>query len=187
MNIIKKLSPNFSSRGDYKPEIIVVHISAGTLDAMTSWFSTTDSQVSAHYGIGKNGIIMQYVEETNKAWHAGNVRNQSFKLYKEGINPNMYTIGIENEGLDLSQAPALQLDTLCSLIKDIASRWNIPLDRDHIVGHYQIDGVVKANCPSPDHTVIDRLIMPRLVDEQICLKVPKSKLDIISKFLSSLK
>jgi len=192
MNIIKKLSPNFSDRGGYKPEVIVVHISAGTLDSMTSWFSSVDSQVSAHYGVGKDGRIMQYVEEINKAWHAGNISNPTFKLFKGiNINPNNYTIGIENEGMDLSQAPALQLDTLCNLIKDIASRWNIPLDRDHIIGHYQINGTVKANCPSPDHTVIDRLIMPRLVipivDEQVCLKVPKSRLDIINKFLSSLK
>jgi len=163
MNIIKKLSPNFSSRDTYKPEIIVVHISAGTLDSMTSWFSTKDSQVSAHYGVGKDGRIMQYVEEANKAWHAGNVRNPSFKLYKQGINPNNYTIGIENEGMDLAQASELQLNTLCELIKDICLRWGIKISRDTIIGHYQIDGVVKANCPSPDHNVIDRLIMPRLI------------------------
>lgn len=176
MNITKKLSPNFGDRGIYKPELIVIHISAGTLDSMTSWFLNPASQVSSHYGIGKNGTIIQYVEEKDKAWHAGNVRNPSFKLYKQGVNPNLYTIGIENEGLDLAQAPELQINTLCELIKDISTRWNIPLDRDHIIGHYQVDGIVKANCPSPDHTVIDRLVMPKLLNKE----------DIKSKIISLL-
>lgn len=158
MNIIKKLCPNFGSRENYKPEIIVVHISTDTLASMTSWFNTPKSQASAHYGVGKDGTILQYVEEKDKAWANGRVNNPSFKLYKPNINPNLYTISIENEGKDLSLAPNLQIETLCELIKDISQRWNIPLDREHIIGHFQIDNKNRNNCPSPDHSIIDKIV-----------------------------
>jgi N-acetyl-anhydromuramyl-L-alanine amidase AmpD len=180
MNITKNLVKNFSSREGYKPELIVVHISAGSLTSMTSWFSTPNSQASAHYGISKDGKILQYVEEENKAWHAGRVNNPSFKLYKQGVNPNLYTIGIENEGLDLSLAPQIQLDTLCELIKDVAKRWNIPLDRDHIIGHFQIDAINRPYCPSPRHEIMDKIV--GLLKEDT-VAVPRKLLEELSKYL----
>lgn len=183
MNIIKKLVPNFSSRDGYKPEMIVVHISAGTLDSMTSWFMNPDSQVSSHYGIGKDGSILQYVEEANKAWHAGNLRSPTFKLMKAGINPNLYSIGIENEGQDLAKAPEAQLASLRELIKDIATRYKIPLDRDHIIGHYEVDSVKKAFCPSPDRTVMDKLVLSLSSKPEEMVSVPKSLLLELSKYI----
>jgi len=122
MNITKKLCKNFSEREGYKPELIVIHISAGSLTSMTSWFQTPNSQASAHYGVGKDGSVLQYVEEDKKAWHAGRVNNPTFKLYKQGVNPNLYTIGIENEGMDLKNHTELQMKSLCELIKDIGAR-----------------------------------------------------------------
>ncbi len=50
--------------------------------ATDSWFGSTVSQVSAHYGIGINGEIHQYVQEADTAWHAG-----------RGKRPNL---GIDN-------------------------------------------------------------------------------------------
>ncbi len=159
IEIIKKPVKNFSEREGHKPEIIVVHISDGSLPSMTSWFSTPVSQASAHYAVGKDGSILQYVEEDKKAWHSGRVNNPTFKLYKKGLNPNLYTIGIENEGYDLSLAPEKQLNSLSKLIKDVATRWNIPIDRDHIIGHYQVDGINRVNCPSPDHSILDKIVL----------------------------
>lgn len=181
MNITKKICKNWSERGDYKPEIIVIHISAGSLTSMTNWFSTPNSQASAHYGIGKDGTILQYVEEEKKAWTCGVTRNPSFKLYKPGINCNLYTINIENEGIDLKFAPEVQMFTLIELIKDIAKRWKIKLDRDHIIGHWEIDRVNRNFCPSPDHTVMDKLVA-RINEEETVL-IPKRLLVELSKYL----
>ena len=184
MNIIQTPSKNFSEREGYKPELIVVHISAGSLTSMDSWFNTPSSQASAHYGVSKDGVtIHQYVQEDKKAWHAGRVNNPSFKLYKPGINPNLYTIGIENEGLDLANAPEVQLKALCELIRDIGTRFNIKLDRDHVIGHYQIDAINRNFCPSGDHTVLDRLVNRLNNDELVNIQVPKSKLAKITDFL----
>lgn len=166
MKIVKNICKNWSERDGYKPEIIVVHISAGSMTSMTSWFSTPNSQASAHYGIGQDGSILQYVEEDKKSWSNGRVNKPSFRLYKQGVNPNLYTISIENAGYDLKNAPEIQLQTLCELIKDIAKRWNIPLDREHIIGHYEIDAINRPYCPSPDHTIMDKIVQ-RLQDDEV--------------------
>jgi N-acetylmuramoyl-L-alanine amidase len=72
MNIKQIPSPNFVvGRGSQKPEIIVIHIMAGTLIGTDSHFSSPFSQVSTHYGIGFNGEVHQYVKEEDTAWGNG--------------------------------------------------------------------------------------------------------------------
>jgi N-acetyl-anhydromuramyl-L-alanine amidase AmpD len=188
MNITKTLCKNFyNGRFGYKPEIIVIHISGGTEKSMDSWFATPGSQASAHYGIGKDGTtIHQYVEEINGAWANGRVNNPSFKFYKPGINPNYYTISIENEGTDLKLAPEVQIEALCVLIKDIAQRWHIPLDRDHIIGHYQIDAINRSYCPSPDHSLLDKIVTRLKPEEIVNIPVPKSKVDKVIAYLKTI-
>lgn len=188
INITQKPSPNWSERDGFLPELIVIHISAGSLTSMDNWFSTPNSQASAHYGVSLDGTkVNQYVQETKMAWTNGRVNNPTFKLYKPGINPNKYTISIENEGQDLAAAPETQLVTLTALIKEVAARWNIPLDRDHIIGHFQVDAVNRPYCPSPDHSVMDRLVARLVPEELVCIKVPKSKLEAITNYLNNLK
>src|SRR3990167_11456499 len=98
--IIQKPSPNFTKgRGSYyKPELIVLHIMVGSLSGTDSWFTSSISKVSSHYGIGFNGEVHQYVKEEDTAWTQGIVNNPSFKLYKQGVNPNTYCLSIEHEG-----------------------------------------------------------------------------------------
>jgi N-acetylmuramoyl-L-alanine amidase len=151
MNIIKKYSPNFTpGRRSYKPEAIVIHIMQGSLTGTDSWFSNCKAKVSAHYGVGKNGEVHQFVNEKDIAWHAGVITSPSWSLIKKApnglyINPNYYTIGIEHEGtVDADWTDAMYQST-STLIADISKRWNIPIDRNHIIGHHEIYAV-KA-CP----------------------------------------
>lgn len=157
--MIIKTTPNFTKgRGTFKPEIIVIHIMAGSIEGTDSWFADPASQVSAHYGVGYRGEVHKYVNEEDTAWHAGRVKNPTFSLYKPGINPNIYTIGIEHEGMNLSvDSTPEQKKASAALIAEISTRWNIPLDRDHIIGHYQIFSD-KPYCPGTDKSVIDELI-----------------------------
>lgn len=184
MNIIKKPCPNWSSRGNYKPELIVIHIMDGTLTGTDSWFASSVSQVSAHYGIGQHGEVHQYVEEKDKAWHAGRIKTPNFKLYKPDVNPNLYTIGIEHEGGAFTVwSPELK-KTSAQLIRDIATRWNILIDRDHIIGHYQIFSD-KPNCPANNKSIIDELIS-LANDNMVSILVPKSKVDQIQAFIKTI-
>ena len=147
-------------RAPYRPEAIVVHIMAGSLKGTDLWFGNTRSGVSAHYGIGKNGEIHQYVEEEDTAFHAGTVDNPSWEGMKRlagggFANPNYYTIGIEHEGFPGDVWPEAQMAASGALIADIAARWGIPLDRRHIVKHHEIRAV--KPCPGGDAPV-DALI-----------------------------
>jgi len=151
MNIINVPSPNFTAgRNGYTPIAIVIHIMEGTLAGTDSWFGSTISKVSAHYGIGTNGEVHQYVKETDTAWHAGRVNAPSWSLIKPAskgnyINPNLYTIGIEHEGNDDTDWTEQMYQSSSSMIAQVSNAWNIPLDRDHIIGHHQIYSL--KTCP----------------------------------------
>lgn len=156
--VIKKPSPNFwESRNGHKPEAIVIHIMDGTLAGTDDWFSRPSSQVSAHYGIGRNGEVHQYVEEPRAAWHAGSVFQATWKLLKAGINPNLYTIGIEHEGKPGDVWTDAMKFTSAALIRQISQRYAIPLDRLHVIGHYEITAK-KPNCPANSKAIIDELV-----------------------------
>ena len=147
MSVMWKPSPNYTDgRQGHAPVGIVVHIMQGSMSDTDSWFTTTKSRVSAHYGIAASGEVHQYVAEGDSAWHAGRVYEPTWPLLKPGVNPNLYTIGIEHEGQSGSAWPDAQFQTSAALIAEIATRWAIPLDRDHIVQHADIYGL-KPFCP----------------------------------------
>ena|ERR1035437_7143402 len=163
MNIIQKITPNFKvGRSGYKPEIIVLHIMDGTLSGTDSWFADKVSQVSSNYGIGFNGEIHQYVKDEDTAWCQGlkipPINKPLFKLYKPNTNPNDYCLSIEHEGNDLSIVHEAQINASVALIQSLCAKWNIPIDRDHIIGHYEIDPIRKPNCPATDKSIIDRIV-----------------------------
>ncbi len=151
MNIIQIPSPNIlKGRKGNKPEAIVIHVMEGSLSGTDSWFKNPASKVSAHYGIGKNGEVHQYVQEADTAWHAGRVHAPSWRIIKTAgnglyVNPNYYTIGIEHEGNETSEWTDAMYAADAELIKAIATRWGIPIDRDHIIGHHEIYSI--KTCP----------------------------------------
>ncbi len=151
MNIKQIPSPHFTpGRKTYRPEAIVIHIMEGTLTGTDSWFKNPQSKVSAHYGIGKNGEVHQYVQEHDTAWHAGRVNAPKWTLIKAAgngmyINPNSYTIGLEHEGNENTDWTPAMFEASCQLVADIAGRWNIPIDRQHVIGHHEIYSL--KTCP----------------------------------------
>lgn len=158
MNIIQKKSPNFwAGRKGYRPEGVVIHIMDGTLAGTDSWFANPASQVSAHYGIGRTGEVHQYVKEEDTAWHAGRVDAPVWGLIKPNINPNLYTIGIEHEGKPDDVWTDAMKQASAVLIREICQRWQIPIDRAHVVGHFEIYSK-KPNCPARDKKIIDELV-----------------------------
>ena len=158
MNIIQKKSPNFwAGRKGYRPEGVVIHIMDGTLVGTDSWFANPASLVSSHYGIGRTGEVHQYVKEEDTAWHAGRVDAPVWKLIKPNINPNLYTVGIEHEGKPDDVWTDAMKQSSAALIREICQRWQIPIDRNHIVGHFEIFSK-KPNCPARDKKIIDELV-----------------------------
>jgi N-acetylmuramoyl-L-alanine amidase len=129
----------------FQPEAIVIHIMDGSFGAGESVFLGEGTQKSAHYGISKAGVIHQYVDESNTAFHAGVVVNPTWELLKLGVNPNFYTVGIEHEGRPDDIWPDAQLTASAGLIGEIVVRWKIPVDPMHLVPHHEIRA--SKTCP----------------------------------------
>jgi len=175
MNIINIPSPNFSpGRKSYKPEAIVIHIMQGTLYGTDSWFQSTISKTSAHYGIGKFGEVHQYVNEKDAAYHAGRVNAPTWELIKQTenglyISPDYYTIGIEHEGDVNTEWTDEMYNASSSLIRAISLRWDIPIDRKHIIGHHEIYSLKK--CPGNVVDIYKLIAMANedasLIDQQV--------------------
>jgi N-acetylmuramoyl-L-alanine amidase len=153
----------------YKPEAIVIHISEGTLASVDAWFGNPKAWVSAHYCVSRTGEIHQYVKEEDTAFHAGNFLRATWRLRKQNVNPNAYTIGIEHEGhaSDERPWPDTQYEASAELIAGIAQRWGIPIDEDHLVLHREIRG--DKTCPGPN---FDRQTMLELVRERMGTALP---------------
>lgn len=182
LNIIQKQTNNFyQGRKGEKPEIIVLHISTDSLASCDSWFETPESQASSHYIVGLNGEIHQYVKEEDGAWGNGPRVNPTSKiiLSKPDVNPNLYSISIEHEGKDLSKGTEIQKQTSAELVYEISNRWNIPLDRDHVIGHYEIKAS-KPDCPATDKSVIDDILKRALVIKD-SKNVVESKDELLTK------
>lgn len=153
-------SPNFGyptgTKGQNDPIAFVCHVMEGSFLGTRDWFQNPKSQSSTHFGISREGLIDQYVEVRDAAYGNGKVEKASWALLRPGSNPNRYTISIEFEGKhpDASRgqfwAPTYaQIRAAAHLIATLAPQFNIPIDRQHVIGHYEIDAVSRANCPGP--------------------------------------
>jgi glycosyltransferase involved in cell wall biosynthesis len=141
------------------PCAVVVHTTDGTFGAAASWFEQERSGVSAHYLVGLDGRVAQFVAESDTAKHAGRILRPraAIAAAASGEGVNRFTIGIEFEdgGDPLGvERPAAQYEAGAGLLADIASRWKIPLDRDHVVGHRELF----AGKECPGNLDIERLI-----------------------------
>ena len=131
--------------GGLRPSAIVIHISEGTLGSADAWFNNEAAKVSAHYCVGRNGEVHQYVSEEDTAYHAGSPVNPTWRLLRPRVNPNFYTIGIEHEGRAQDPWAEEQYAASAALVAEIARRWSISIDADHIVMHREIRS--SKTCP----------------------------------------
>lgn len=83
-----RLSPNCSSRGGQKIRKITPHHMAGNLSVETcgSVFAPTSRQASSNYGIGSDGRIALYVDESKRAWTSSNAANDKQAVTIEVAN-----------------------------------------------------------------------------------------------------
>lgn len=167
----KKNSPNhFNGRNGWKPDMIVCHITEGGYAGAVSWLCNPQAQASSHFVVAADGRITQLVDLTNGSWCNGNSTDPNSRLYyknalnsivkSRATNANYYTYSIEHEGYSykdrygaLTEAQYQSTLWLCRYIISENKRLygiDIPIDREHIIGHYEIDPVGKPNCPAPN-------------------------------------
>jgi N-acetylmuramoyl-L-alanine amidase len=149
MNITKRLLPvnHTTGRNGSGVDMIVIHVTEGSASSVRSWFAAVQAKVSAHYMVTVDGMIDQFVDENDTAWHAGRVDHPTAPLVlaRPHANPNQYSIGIEHEGTGTEPLTAPQREASIQLIRDICQRHSIPIDRTHIVGHHEVYSL--KSCP----------------------------------------
>jgi len=116
---------NFDLR---KPNFVIIHHTAqNSCDQTLHTFTITQSQVSAHYVICKDGTVHHMLNDYLRAWQAG--------LSKWGNNTdiNSSSIGIEldNNGFEPFTDP--QINNLLLLLDTLKKRYNIPTP--NFIGH----------------------------------------------------
>lgn len=79
-------SPNYDSRGGRAIRDITIHHMAGNLSVETCGSVFRSREASAHYGIGSDGRIGQYVDEAYAAWANGNFASNQRSITIEVAN-----------------------------------------------------------------------------------------------------
>lgn len=136
---MESLTPNYTKgRAGQRPEAIVLHITDGAFEGAISWLKNPISKASAHFVISYSGKTVQLVDTDDTAWHAGTIKNPRWHGLKQGINPNLYTIGIECEGTPNVLPTFKQYAKIVEIVRELSAKYHIPLDTEHIIAHRQI-------------------------------------------------
>lgn len=130
-------SPNYRHGNGRAITSIVIHYTSSlSLEGTIAWFKRTDSQVSAHYVIGRDGRTVQMVRDEDIAWHAGRSAMRPSETPPGEPNVNAFSIGIELVGTADSGFTDLQMAACYQLIELLVARYHIEADR--VVGHCHI-------------------------------------------------
>ncbi len=119
---------------DFGVDMVIVHVTQGSFASAVKAFQDPSHRAATHYIVGQDGRVTQMIRELDVAYHAGN------RDYNER------SVGIEHEGFvdrpqDFTDA---MYAASARLTAGICARYDIPLDREHIIGHVEV--------PGTDHT-----------------------------------
>lgn len=128
-------SPNFDQR---RPNLVILHHTTNdTLEEALHTLTSPLREVSAHYLIGRDGRIVQLVEENARAWHAG-------KSWWGGqTDVNSASIGIELDNNGNEPFAERQITALLLLLGDIRQRYRIPAA--NFIGHADVAPTRKSD------------------------------------------
>ncbi|HEY3505464.1 MAG TPA: N-acetylmuramoyl-L-alanine amidase [Actinocatenispora sp.] len=117
-----------------KIQYIVIHDNEGYYNGTISWFQNPQAYAAAHYELrSSDGHITQMIPNTDVAWQAGN------------WYINSHSIGIEHEGFAATGATwytEAMYRQSAKLVRYLAMRYGVPLDRQHIIGHDNVPGTL---------------------------------------------
>lgn len=117
--------------GIRRPNFVIIHHTAQDSTAQTlKTFTMSKTQVSAHYVIGRDGKVIQMVNDYLRAQHAG--------ISKWGNNTdlNSSSLGIELDNNGFEPYPDVQIESLCGLLATLKKRYSIPTA--NFIGHADI-------------------------------------------------
>jgi N-acetyl-anhydromuramyl-L-alanine amidase AmpD len=119
---------NFSIR---KPNYVIIHHTAQDSLAQTiKTFTLTRTQVSSHYVIGRDGEVVQMLNDYLRSWHAGRGR------WGNDTDLNSASIGIELDNNGFEPFTEKQIESLLLVLKRLKTKYSIPAA--NFIGHSDI-------------------------------------------------
>ena len=119
---------NFSVR---RPNFVIIHHTAqDSLTQTITTFTKKSTQVSSHYVIGKDGTIVQMLNDYLRSWHAGRGK------WGNVTDLNSVSIGIELDNNGFEPFPEAQIESLLILCKHLKWKYGIPAA--NFIGHSDI-------------------------------------------------
>lgn len=132
-------SPNFTPRrNNATPSLVVLHHTAMcSFKAALDRLCDPSAEVSAHYLIKETGDVIQLVQETQRAWHAGAGQ------WGDITDVNSHSIGIELANTGAHPYPEPQMATLEGLLAQILTRHAIKPER--VIAHSDMAPLRKSD------------------------------------------
>ena len=122
-----------------RPRFIVLHTMQNTLPVILEYFRKPTTQVGAHYLVDSvAGTTVQMADERLVVFHDACFNEESVGIEHEGY--------VEAGRQWYSEA---QYRASARLVRDIAQRHGIPLDRSHILGHGETPDCSDHTDPGP--------------------------------------
>jgi N-acetyl-anhydromuramyl-L-alanine amidase AmpD len=156
MNIEQRPLTSGSYWTDYRDRVAIVdHIMQGNIAGSEARFNNKAQQVSAHFGVGRDGRVVQWVSMNCSAWANGILEDGYdvtipwlLECATKDINPNRRTISIEHEGDTGDSLTPAQYEATLELHIYIIQHWpTIKPSRKTIVPHRAISPKSKPFCP----------------------------------------
>lgn len=111
-------SPNYDER---RPNFVILHQTTNeTVERALRTLTDPAKKVSAHYLIGRDGALIQLVDERQRAWHAG------ASWWGGNTDLNSSSIGIELDNTGEEPFAEAQIESLLVLLADLRQRYRIP-------------------------------------------------------------
>lgn len=136
-----------------QPEHIILHATGGnTLEGAVATLRK-EGGASIHYVIDRDGTVVQMLPESLAAHHITcqsdaclPTKSIGIELVNLGhVNPEAFSGLVYEDQLRAfnypfwEDYPPAQRQALKILVRDIAARWGIPLDQEHVLGHFQLN------------------------------------------------
>lgn len=136
-----------SSRQGAKIDTILLHHMAGTDAAgVVGLMESGKRQVSANYAIGRDGHAWGVVPEEERAWTSG-ASGDGGKGAAWDRRSITFEIADEKAG-DPWPISSAAFEKVARMIADMSTRYGIPLNRDHVIGHRELWTRYRASYPT---------------------------------------
>lgn len=158
-------SPNHSSRRGAVVDKVVIHITDGSpsLSGCIERFCKAETKASPHFVVGRGGEVVQLVELDRAAWHASGWNRESVGIEHIARTPGelkgwaklpratRLKLVEDAAGADSESDPGLmpteaQIAASVALVKWLCAKLGLPMDREHIRGHYESPTTQHEDC-----------------------------------------